>query len=64
MVQVIGVVEYKDEDFAIIEDTAGKAVITKNSDKQTPLYDKKILDSYFGRRTPCALLQGRDAMMT
>jgi hypothetical protein len=64
--EIISVAEYRDEGFAIIEDTKGKFIVTKESDQMIPLYDNKTVEAYFGRRQICALLrsQERDAMLT
>lgn len=61
MAETIKVVEYKDEGFAIVEDTKGKYVASNRSPDIIPLYD---YEAYFGRGTPCALLQSRTAMLT
>jgi hypothetical protein len=66
MAKVTNIEEFRNEGFAIIEDTVGKYVVTKDSDNIFPIpaYDKQTIEAYFGRRTPCALLQSRQSMMT
>lgn len=64
MAKILKVTEYKDDGFAIIEDSVGKYIATKSSLDILPLSDSKEAQMWFGSQTPCALLQGRSAMMT
>lgn len=64
MAKVLKVNEYKDDGFAIIEDSVGKYIATKNSPDIVPLYDNDNVQAWFGNRTPCALVQSREAMFT
>jgi len=76
MSQVNSVVEFEDEGFAIIKDTAGTYLATKQSDDIIHLYtnentsskehpkEKTPYELFFGKKTTCALLQSRDSMMT
>ena len=61
MAAFISVQEFPVEGIAIIEDTKGKYLATKDSPDIIPLYD---LEAYFGRNQTCALLQSREAMLT
>jgi hypothetical protein len=64
MPEVINVAEFKQDGFAIVEDTAGKFLFKKDSPEIIPLEDKKTLVQFFARREPCALLQSRSRMLT
>lgn len=71
MVTTVKVIEYNEEGIAIIEDTAGKYVVSRGSSDMIHVPNsEKELEKYFGKRIPCALLkpnvhtQSRSAMMT
>jgi hypothetical protein len=61
MAKVIDVQEYKDEGFAIIEDTKGRFLVTKDNPDIIPLDQPPMKVS---RHQPCYLLRNRDAMLT
>lgn len=61
MAQVVNVQEFREEGFAIIEDTQGKYLASKHSDKLVVIPD---VTHPFIPRNPCALVQARDQMMT
>lgn len=58
---------YGKEGIAILEDTAGKFIVTEDSPDMIPLYDaktEKIYQAWFNKASPCALVQSRSAMLT
>lgn len=61
MAQVIDVQEFREEGIAIITDTEGKYLVSAHTDKMEAIPEVK---HPFIPRNPCALLQGRAAMMT
>lgn len=65
MPEVTKVEEFKNEGFAIVEDTAGKFVVTKHSPDMVPLDDKKkdTNTPVFPQRKLCALVQSRERML-
>jgi hypothetical protein len=64
MASTISVVEYKQDGFAIVEDSIGKYIVTAKSSDIIPLYDKEVQTWLGVNKTPCALLQSRESMMT
>ena len=64
MSQIVNVIEYKSEDFAIVEDQQGKFIVTQGSPEIIPIPDEEIVKAWFGNQNPCALLQSRAAMLT
>jgi hypothetical protein len=65
MAEILNVVEYKDEGFAIIEDTSGKYVFTKDSSSTIDIpvvSEVMVLQKWFSTKPPCALLQNRSTM--
>lgn len=61
MAKVVNVQEFKQEGFAIIEDTQGKYLASKHTDKIVEIPD--VIHPYVPRN-PCALVQARDQMLT
>jgi hypothetical protein len=68
MPEVVSVEEFKNEGFAIVEDTAGKFVISKHSPDMVPIEreDKKnkMVVPPVSSHKLCALVQSRDRMLT
>jgi hypothetical protein len=64
MAHVLAVTEYPDEGIAIIEDTAGKYLVSKSNPNIIPIPEKVEATAWFSlNRPPCALLQTRAEMM-
>ncbi len=61
MAKVINVQEFKEEGFAVVEDTQGKYLVTKHSDKIEVI--PSVRHPYIPRN-PCALVQPISRMMT
>lgn len=64
MPEVIDVLEFKNEGFAIVQDTAGKFLINKNDSGIIPLDKQTTIAPLFPQRKPCYLLQSRTSMLT
>lgn len=64
MTKVVEVTQYSDEGIAIIEDSAGKFAVTKDSEEFIPIYDSTEVQAWFGYRNRCALVQTRQGMLT
>ncbi len=61
MAKVINVQQYSEEGFAIIQDTEGKYLVSQHTDKIEVIPEIKYP---YIPRNPCALLQGREHMLT
>jgi hypothetical protein len=61
MAKVINVQEFREEGFVLIEDTQGKYLASKHTDKVVEIPD--VIHPYIPRN-PCVLLQSRNAMLT
>lgn len=62
MTTVINVTQYLEEGIAVVQDTAGKYIITKDSDKIQEIPSEIQKSTY--RPSPCVLLQSRESMLT
>lgn len=61
MSRFIQAIEYREEGFAIVVDTAGKYVVTKDNPNIIPLPE---IQNWRNPHSPCSLLQSRDSMLT
>lgn len=61
MAKVINVREFHQEGIAIVEDTQGKYLVSRHTDKIVVIPE---VDYPFIPRNPCALVQNRAQMMT
>ena len=61
MPKVINVQEFKEEGIAVIEDTQGKYLVSKHSDKIEVIPSVRHPDL---PKNPCALVQERSRMLT